>query len=125
MHLHLSASHLLNPDQQNMAQPLQLSVLQLQKTTRLQKTTYRQLMDAPMTVLDADLIDKQTYLIKPGEQRTLEVAIDADTKYVALVCGFQATKHWYELINLSASQRWHYLLRLHPRSFTVIKEDLL
>lgn len=92
LHLDLSARTAINRDQAEMnamALPTLVRVYQLRSLKALDNATYDSLLDNDEQVLDNDLLDKRTALIKPGEGAQLDVPMSKDARFVAVVALFR------------------------------------
>lgn len=106
LHLDLSARAASNTDtteMTGMSVPTLVRVYQLSDNKRVQKATYDSLLDSGDSVLDADLLDAQAVVVKPGEGAQLSVPMNEGAKFVAIVGLFRepdnSTNSWRLILN--------------------------
>lgn len=88
LHLDFTARATINTDASDMnalAVPTLLRVYQLRDRKAMERATYDSLLGNDDHLLSADLLDKQTVLVKPEEGAQLNVPLDKDAQFVAVV----------------------------------------
>jgi type VI secretion system protein VasD len=76
-------------DMRALSVPTLVRVYQLRNSQALDRASYEDLLSNSDGVLSADLLDKQAVLVKPGEGEQLNVPLDKDAQYVAVVALFR------------------------------------
>lgn len=92
LHLDFSGRAAMNTDAADMSAlsvPTLVRVYQLRDSKALEKATYDSLLSDGDNVLRADLLDQRAVVVKPGEGAQLNVPIDKDAKFVAVVALFR------------------------------------
>ena len=92
LHLDFSARAAMNTDATDMSAlsvPTLVRVYQLRDSKALEKATYDSLLGDDDTVLRADLLDERAIVVKPEEGAQLNVPMDKDAQFVAVVALFR------------------------------------
>jgi len=88
LHLDFTAREALNTDAResnSLSEPLVVRVYQLKDHKLFDKTVYQQLLKDGDTVLKAELLTSRDVVIKPGGDATLDMPMEQDAKFVAVV----------------------------------------
>jgi type VI secretion system protein VasD len=98
--LHISAAHYLNPDINGQAAPLVITIYQLKSSYRFKQANYNELSTQDTEILGADLIDKNSMAIRPGEQQNIKQIISPGTGYLGVVAAYRHMNpsHWHDSI---------------------------
>ncbi|MCC4261970.1 type VI secretion system lipoprotein TssJ [Pseudomonas aestusnigri] len=112
--LTLHTSDQLNPDLNGRPSPLVLQLVELSHATAFEQADYFDLQQRPATVLAPDLLAMEELELRPGEQRTLKLALQPDTRHVGLVASYR---------DLGAA-RWRLTLDLAPRQRNTVRLHL-
>lgn len=72
-------------DMSALSVPTVLRVYQLSDQRSLELGSYERLLDEDEQMLGAELLDRQTLLVKPGEGAQLNVPLKPDTRFVTVV----------------------------------------
>lgn len=92
LHLDFTAREALNTDAREnntMSEPVLVRVYQLRDRSLFDKSVYRQLVKDDEATLGADLLASRDLVIKPGGDATLDVPMDKDAEFVAVVALFR------------------------------------
>ena len=92
LHLDVSGRAAMNVDETNMkalSVPTLVRVYQLRDSRAFERVSYDKLLSDDDSALIADLLDKQTLVIKPEEGAQLNAPLDKDAKFVAVVALFR------------------------------------
>jgi type VI secretion system protein VasD len=92
LHLDFSGRAALNTDAADMralSVPTLVRVYQLRDSKALEKATYDSLLNDGDNVLSADLLEQRAVVVKPGEGAQLNVPMDKDAQFVAVVALFR------------------------------------
>jgi type VI secretion system protein VasD len=109
-HAELIASGDLNPDISGRASPVVLRLFQLRNDGDFAGADFFALYDKDKEVLGASLISREEYVLSPGEDRKLDLAVSADTRFIGVIAAFRDIR----------AARWRALSRppektlLHP-----------
>jgi type VI secretion system protein VasD len=88
LHLDFIAREALNTDAteaNSSSQPVLVRVYQLRDDKNFQKTVYQQLAEDGDDVLKDDLLASQNVVVKPGKAASLDMPMEKDAKFVAVV----------------------------------------
>jgi len=92
----LSVSSDVNPDSSGRASPIVVRVYQLRGDAEFNGAEFFDLYDKEKETLGASLILRQEYVLQPGEQRQLEIALSQEARYLGAIAAFRdiRTAHW-------------------------------
>ncbi|HCB1682730.1 type VI secretion system lipoprotein TssJ [Citrobacter braakii] len=86
--LDFTAREALNTDSResnSLSEPVVIRIYQLKDRKTFDKTVYQQLLIDGETILKADLLASRDVVVKPGGDATLNMPMEADTLFVAVV----------------------------------------
>jgi type VI secretion system protein VasD len=92
LHLDLSGRAALNTagiDMNALSVPTLVRVYQLRDRKVLEKANYDSLLSQDEHVLSADLLDKRTLVVKPDQGAQLNIPLDKQARYIAVVALFR------------------------------------
>jgi type VI secretion system protein VasD len=92
LHLDLSGRAALNTagiDMNALSVPTLVRVYQLRDRKALEKANYDSLLSQDEHVLSADLLDKRTLVVKPDQGAQLNIPLDKQARYIAVVALFR------------------------------------
>jgi type VI secretion system protein VasD len=104
LHLDVTARGALNTDSREetpLSEPVMVRVYQLKDRKTFDKTVYPQLLKDGENTLKADLLVTRSVVVKPGGDTPLDMPMEADAQYVAVVGLFRApdpTKNDWKLV---------------------------
>jgi len=87
LHLDFTAREALNTDSReshSLSEPVVVRVYQLKDRKIFDKTVYQQLLKDGDTILKADLLATRDLVVKPGEDVSLNMPMEADAQFVAV-----------------------------------------
>lgn len=88
LHLDFTAREALNTDSResnSLSEPVVVRIYQLKDRKTFDKTVYQQLLKDGETVLNADLLASRDVVVKPGSDANLNMPMEADAQFVAVV----------------------------------------
>lgn len=88
LHLDFTAREALNTDSResnSLSEPVIIRVYQLKDRKIFDKTVYQQLLKDGETILKADLLSSRDVVVKPGGDANLNMPMEADARFVAVV----------------------------------------
>lgn len=88
LHLDFTAREALNTDSResnSLSEPVVVRVYQLKDRKTFDKTVYQQLLNDGENILKADLLATRDVVVKPGGDVMLDMPMEADAKFVAVV----------------------------------------
>lgn len=88
LHTDFTAREALNTDSResnSLSEPVVIRIYQLKDRKTFDKTVYQQLLIDGETILKADLLASRDVVVKPGGDATLNMPMEADTQFVAVV----------------------------------------
>lgn len=92
LHLDFTTREALNTDDRennSLSEPVLVRVYQLRERTVFDKSVYQQLVKDGETTLQADLLASRDLVVKPGGDATLDMPMEKDAKFVAVVALFR------------------------------------
>ena len=78
-----------NPDRTGRPSPVQVRVYQLRTDAAFNKASLADLFEKEDSGLGAEMITRDEYQLTPKENRTIEVALAGDTRFVGAVAGYR------------------------------------
>ncbi len=88
LHLDFTAREALNTDSResnSLSEPVVIRIYQLKDRKIFDKTVYQQLLKDGETILKADLLASRDVVVKPGGDANLNMPMEADAQFVAVV----------------------------------------
>jgi len=79
----------LNPNINNQASPVVISIYQLKSPTTFQQANFFTLYNNPTATLAADLLDKRDIEIRPQQKQNLTVMLSSITNYIGVLAAFR------------------------------------
>jgi type VI secretion system protein VasD len=87
--LTFSATADSNPDATGRPSPVVVRLYQLKADMTFSGADFFALYDDEKKALGADFIGRDEFVLAPGENRTVEVAISADTRFVGMIAAYR------------------------------------
>jgi len=115
--LQFQAATDLNPSGSGQAAPVRVRLYELKSGAAFSRSDYFSLVDAPQTVLAADLVEQDELLIRPGEQQSLERTLDDATRLLGIVVAYRDLDSavWRQLIPVKVNETSQYSITLAAR----------
>lgn len=112
--LEINGGKIINPDAEGKAAPVVLRIYELREQSSFQGADFFALFDKEQSTLASDLVRKQEIWIKPGENKTLQIMPDADTRMLGFFAAFRKLDNagWRSLVALTAHQNNAVTLKL-------------
>jgi type VI secretion system protein VasD len=86
----------------DLPEPITVTVYELKSPNQFKQATYNDLMFNATQSLGSDLIDKESFVIRPSDSNHYTISLSSDVKYVGIVASFrqinQAT--WRQVIQI-------------------------
>ena len=98
-HAEISASADVNPDSTGRASPIVVRVFQLRNDGEFAGADFFALYDKEKETLGASFVSREEYVLAPGESRKFDMALNADTRVIAVLAAFRDIRaaHWRAL----------------------------
>ena len=112
--LKIEAAKNANPNAEGIGSPTLLRVYELRNLANFNNADFFALYEKDQSTLASDLVVKQEFLLKPGEQRELAFDTDKDTQFIALFAAFR---------KLDDAQ-WRLITPLPPNQTTLINAKI-
>jgi type VI secretion system protein VasD len=96
----IGASADANPDSSGRPSPIVVRVYQLKTDAAFTASEFFPLFDDEQKVLGAELISRDEFVLAPAEQRTIDVALAGETRYVGAIAAFRDIRNaqWRVLV---------------------------
>ncbi|CAD5204116.1 type VI secretion system lipoprotein TssJ [Pseudomonas sp. FEN] len=116
--LHFHAIAGLNPGADGVPAPVRVRIFELKNSANFNRADYFALAERAQATLGADLIDQDEVLVQPGEQMSLERALNPATRQVGLVVGYREIDQalWRTLLTIAPKQLNDYQISLDVRA---------
>ena len=103
-----------NPDSSNRPSPLVVRVFQLRNDGEFSGADFFSLYDKEKETLGASLISREEYVLEPGETRKLELAVNAEARFLGAIAAFRDIR----------SAQWRAVTRAPDKKLTdLLKKD--
>lgn len=106
----LSASADVNPDSNGRASPIVVRVYDLKSTAAFDSADFFSLWDKDQATLGADMTAREEYLLRPGEQRSLQRMPQNGAAYLGVIAAFRDIEH----------ARWRATIAVPPNKTTLL-----
>jgi type VI secretion system protein VasD len=95
-HAELIVSGDVNPDASGRASPVVVRVYQLRNDGEFNGAEFFSVYEKEKETLGASLVSREEYVLAPGESRKLELPLNAETRFIAVVAAFRdiRTARW-------------------------------
>jgi type VI secretion system protein VasD len=88
-HAELIVSGDVNPDASGRASPVVVRVYQLRNDGEFNGTDFFGLYEKEKETLGASLVSREEYVLAPGENRKLDLPLNAETRFIGVVAAFR------------------------------------
>lgn len=112
--VHLEAVDDLNPDLNDRPSPLIVRLYELKAPGAFTSADFFSLYAKADEVLASELLKQKELIIKPGEKRSLELALTPETRYIGLLAAYR---------ELDRSE-WRTVIKITPQTTTPIQVKL-
>jgi len=98
----IQAVRSLNPSVRGEPSPLVVTIYQLKNKTAFQNSDYRSLMTRAGTILQADLIDKHSFQVRPGASFSVTEKLNPETRYLGVMAAYRkpSLRGWSKVIKI-------------------------
>ena len=105
--LQVKSAHYLNPDINGRASPVVVTVYQLKTPFAFQQASYDALASNSGKILGSDLLDMDTFEIRPSTNKELSVTLTPNTEYLGIIAAYR---------NINQAVSWHKAVKVSPGS---------
>jgi type VI secretion system protein VasD len=86
----------VNPDANGRASPVVVRVYQLKEEGAFNSADFFSLYDHEQEALGPSLVNREEYVLAPGEKRSLELKIDPAAQFIAAIAAYRDVRsaHW-------------------------------
>jgi type VI secretion system protein VasD len=88
-HAELTVSPDVNPDSSGRASPVVLRVYQLRNDGEFNSADFFGVYEKEKETLGASLVSREEYVLAPGENRKLDLPVNAETRFIGVVAAFR------------------------------------
>lgn len=85
----LDATAGVNPDAKGRASPIVVRVFELKSVAAFNNADFFSLWDRERETLSAEMVGRDEFQLRPGEQKKFERTLQPDTRYVAVIAAFR------------------------------------
>ncbi|MBN9408789.1 MAG: type VI secretion system lipoprotein TssJ [Burkholderiales bacterium] len=113
----VSAALRVNLDTQGRPAPVQVRIYELRTAAAFEAADYFSLAGNDKAVLQADLLSRQDYLLRPGETRRLQRRAHADATAIGVLAGYREidTRQWRAVQALPEAPEASWMRAVLPR----------
>lgn len=114
----------LNPDSRGRPSPLVLRLFELKTLAAFNSADFFSLWDRETETLGAELVAREEFQLRPGEDATFERTLQADTAHVAVIGAFRDLERaqWRAAVAVKPNQKQSLTIKLDARSATISTE---
>lgn len=107
MTLSIKSVDYLNPNEENIAEPVTLTIFELRLPNQFNQAGYNDLLFNTNAILKSDLIDKQTLEIRPGESKNYPIDLSSDVKYIGIVASYRTLNEssWKQIYAIPTEEK--------------------
>lgn len=87
--LNIAASNKINPNANNQASPVVITIYQLQSNSKFMTADFFSLYQKPQQTLSAAYLNSQQYTVLPGQKTALKINLAKNTAYIGVVAAYQ------------------------------------
>lgn len=100
--IHMVVADTVNPDMNGRASPVVLRLYQLRAASAFQEADFFPLYDQEQPTLGAELIRREEFTLRPGEDRELALELDVETRYIGVAVAFRDIdqSQWRSLVEV-------------------------
>lgn len=116
--LHFTAAAALNPGANGEPAPVRVRIFELKNTASFGRADYFALAERAQSTLGADLLDQDEVLLQPGQQLTVEHALNVATRQIGLVVSYREIDQaqWRAVLNVAARSTSEFRIGLDSRA---------
>lgn len=85
----MKASDKVNPDNQKNAAPIEIRVYELKNDAAFTAADWWSLQDNDKTVLTDDLLHRDSFILRPGEEKKLRRSLNKETTALGILAGYR------------------------------------
>lgn len=118
--VNVNSAIFLNPDINNKASPVAITLYQLSSPYPFNQLKYQQISNINEPSLSTSLLDMQTFIIRPDEDRLIPINLIKDAEYLGIVTAFSDIEHarWKALCKLNTEHK-HIKINIHMASRSI------
>lgn len=117
----VDATAAVNPDSKGRASPIVLRVFELRSTAAFDSADFFSLWDREREALANELITRDEFQLRPGEQKKLERTLQPETRYLGVVAAFRDLERaiWRSTLAVVPHKKQPVTIRLDARSVAI------
>jgi type VI secretion system protein VasD len=112
--ININASNGINPNANNRPSPVVVRLYELKASAQFESADFLSLYDKDQSVLGADIVVRDEFVLAPGEKKAIAKPLAADTKFIGVVAAFRDLER----------ARWRALVAVLPNKNNVIAVNL-
>ena len=112
--INVVASGSINPDARARPSPVMVRLYELKATAQFEAADFVSLFEKDQSILGADIVVRDEFVLKPGESKTINKALAADTKFIGVVAAFRDLER----------ARWRAVTAVQPNKNNVVAISL-
>jgi type VI secretion system protein VasD len=112
--INLSASGTVNPSANNRPSPVVVRVYELKTSAQFESADFLSLYEKDQSVLGADIVAREEFVLAPGDKKSINKPLAADTKFIGVVAAFRDLER----------ARWRAFVAVAPNKTNVVTINL-
>ena len=108
--INVTASAGVNPNANNRPSPVVVRLYELKASAQFESADFLSLYDKDQSVLGADIVSRDEFVLAPGDKKAITKPLVADTKFIGVVAAFRDLER----------ARWRAVAAVQPNKNNVI-----
>lgn len=115
----------LNPDYGGRPSPLVVRIYQLKNTVAFENADFFKLYESDVGALEADLINREEFQLKPGDRKEIEQELDPETAYLGVLAAYRDIDNavWRRTVPMEANSRNYVTINLKASAVVAELDD--
>ena len=117
----LDATAGVNPDSKGRASPIVVRLFELRATSGFDSADFFSLWDRVRDAMGTDLVTRDEFQLRPGEQKKLERTLQPDTRFIGVVAAFRDLERstWRSTVAVVPQKKQPVTIKIDTRSIAI------
>lgn len=117
----VDATAAVNPDLKGRASPIVVRVFELKSISAFNGADFFSLWDRERETLSADMIGRDEFQLRPGEQKKFDRTLQPDTRYIGVIAAYRDLErsNWRGTVSVVLQQKQPIAVKLDARSVAI------
>ncbi len=111
----------MNPDSKGRASPIVVRLFELRATSGFDSADFFSLWDRERDAMGNDLVTRDEFQLRPGEQKKLERTLQPDTRFIGVVAAFRDLERstWRSTVAVVPQKKQPVTIKIDTRSIAI------